>query len=103
MQVHIIHLILHTLLSKYVAHTIADCRSDQVWHITERYGDSVQLNFRMSEETNKELVEQNTWPLHLPFRTVESIPGRLPGIHALHLSHKNDYLCAYPLVGACWE
>ena len=27
----------------------------------------------------KNWMNVNTWPRHLPFRTVESIPGRLPG------------------------
>ena len=55
-------------------------------------------------EGPKKLVKKwsniDTRPGCLPFRTVESIPGRLPG-GGRSPSHENDYLGAYHVVGTC--
>ena len=43
----------------------------------------------------------DTWPGRLPFPAIEIIPGRLPRSGCSPLSHENDYLGAYHVMGAC--
>ena len=87
----------HTI---HIAHIIADGGCDQVWHRKLRWkGDSGQFIVEGPKKLVKNWLNIDTWPGCLPFRTVESIPGRLPG--ALHSSHENDYLGAYHVVGVC--
>ena len=62
----------------HIAHTITDGRCNGVWHRKLRRNEILDnLIVKGPKKIVKNWSNIDTWPGFLPFRTVETIPGRL--------------------------